>query len=141
MAASMCFYVKQDEIDRMGIVHHSNYPIWFQAARKDFFNKVDLPNAKIRSLGFFLPLSEMKCKYVYPAKYGDEIEIITNITHLSYAKIKFEYQVLNKKTKKILAIGNTAHAWTNKNIKPVNIQKEAPKVFELLKQLVEPNEK
>jgi len=138
MITNTSFSVKNTEIDHMGIVHHSNYPKWFEKGRKDYLNKAGIPNSKIFFLGFFLPLSEMKCKYIIPAKFGDEINLITSIIYLSCVKIKFQYKVLNKKNGKVLAIGNTVHALTNKKIEPLNIQKEAPKIYELLLQLVEP---
>lgn len=28
--------VRYAETDRMGIVHHSNYPIWYEIARNDY---------------------------------------------------------------------------------------------------------
>lgn len=138
MFTSTAFSVKKTEIDHMGIVHHSNYPIWFQLGRKDYFNKVGIPNSKIYSFGLSLPLSELKCKYIFPARYGDEIVLITSIAYMSCVKIKFEYKVLNKKNERVLVTGSTAHAWTNKNIEPINIGKYAPEIYNLLKQLIEP---
>ena len=39
MTTYTSFTVKLTEIDRMGIVHHSNYPIWFETARKRLLKK------------------------------------------------------------------------------------------------------
>ena len=35
------------ETDQMGIVHHSVYPIWYEAARSDFCKKAGLPYSKM----------------------------------------------------------------------------------------------
>ena len=32
--------VRYAETDQMGIVHHSNYPIWYEAGRTDFIKKM-----------------------------------------------------------------------------------------------------
>ena len=34
------FTVRYAETDQMGVAHHSNYPIWFEAGRTDFIRKM-----------------------------------------------------------------------------------------------------
>ncbi|MDF2523162.1 MAG: putative thioesterase [Clostridiales bacterium] len=129
--------VRYAQIDQLGIVHHSNYPIWFEAARNDYFNKAGIPSSKIAALGFFLPLSHLNCEFKSPAKYQNQIVIITNMIDLSYVKLKFEYKILNRINEKIIATGKTVHVWTNRNVEPINIKKAAPEIFRILKQFSE----
>lgn len=131
------FYVKPFEIDKMNIVYHAFYARWFERGRLDYFKKAGIPNLSISRQGFYLPLSEIHCRYKSPAKYGDEISIFTQVTYMSCVKLKFEYKVFNKKTGKILAVGDTVHAWTDKNIMPLNIEKAAPQIYSLLKSFAE----
>ena len=35
--------VRYAETDKMGIVHHSNYPVWFEIARTDFIKALGVP--------------------------------------------------------------------------------------------------
>lgn len=137
MITKTSFNVRYSEIDKMGIVHHSNYPKWFEIGRRDFLHKAGIPNSSINSQGFYLPLSEIECKFKRPAKYGDEILVITGVIFLSCVKVMFEYKVLNKVSGKLLAMGKTVHAWTGRDIKPINIEKAAPQIFTSLKALVE----
>lgn len=137
MVTIISFSVKHSEIDKMGIVHHSNYPLWFEIGRRDYLHKVGIPNSVINSQGFYLPLSELECKFKNPARYGDEIVITTCITYMSCVKIKFEYRALNKASGKTLAAGKTVHAWTGRNIQPLNIEKAAPKIYASLKVFAE----
>ena len=44
--------VNYPETDQMGIVHHSNYPIWFEAARTDFI-KMGMPYSQIEERVFY----------------------------------------------------------------------------------------
>jgi acyl-CoA thioester hydrolase len=78
----------------------------------------------------------MECKYKSPAKFGDEIIIITCITFVSCVKIKFEYKVLNNINGRLLAIGNTVHGWTDIGVNPLSIEKAAPEIYTLLQTLV-----
>ncbi len=131
------FPVLFTEIDRMGIVHHSHYPLWFERSRHDYLRKAGISYSKIAGQGFFLPLSEIECKFKRPAKYGDEIQVITKIVSMSCVETVFEYEVLDKVKGKLLAIGKTVHVWTNRKVEPINMEKEAPDVFGRLKQFFE----
>ncbi len=140
MITRTSFPVRYSEIDRMGIVHHSNYPKWFEIGRGDYMNKAGIPISSVYSQGFYLPLCELDCKFKSPAKYGDEIVVITEITFVSCVKVTFGYKVLHNRTEKLIAVGNTVHAWTDKNIKPLNIEKAAPQIYTSFKALVETGE-
>lgn len=36
------FIARYGETDQMGIIHHSNTPVWFEAGRTDFFKWLEL---------------------------------------------------------------------------------------------------
>ncbi len=133
MITRTSFFVKYSEIDQMGIVHHTYYPKWFEVGRIDYLQKVGIPHSFINNQGFYLPLSQIECKYKSPAKFGDEILVITSISFISCVKVKFNYKVLNKKSGKLLVLGNTIHAWTDRAIKPLNIAIAAPHIYKQLR--------
>lgn len=124
--------VRYAETDQMGIVHHSNYPIWFEAARTDFIRKLGMPYSKMEERGFLLPLIELNCKYKGAAKYEDEILIITRVKELSFTRVTFYYEVFREKDNQLITVGETVHAWTNKSLKPLNIKKHAPDIYSLI---------
>ena len=57
------FTVRYAEADQMGVVHHSNYPVWFEAEQDRFYKKNGLPYSAIEESGAMLPLLELKCTY------------------------------------------------------------------------------
>jgi acyl-CoA thioester hydrolase len=136
MITRTSFLVSLFDVDIMGIVHHTVYPKWFETGRRDFLSKAGIPHSKFNSLGLYLPLSHLECKYKSPTRFGYEISVITCITFVSCVKIIFEYKVLNNITGKLLATGNTVHGWTDINVKPLNIEKTAPEIYALLQELV-----
>jgi acyl-CoA thioester hydrolase len=137
MTREISFPVKITEVDSMGIVHHANYPLWFEAGRRDFLKRSGISLHQMHKSGFYLPLLEMNCLYKKPAKFGDEIHVITKLTYISYVKIKFEYTIMNQTNDKILTTGRTVHAFTDKALKPVNAEKYRPEIYTKLKQQVE----
>lgn len=131
------FIARYAETDQMGIVHHSNYPVWFEAGRTDFFKKVGMPNSKIEVLGILLPLSHMECSFKSPARYEDEIVVKTKIRKMTCARIEFDYQVVCGLDQRLLAVGGTSHAWTDKSLKPLNIEKKLPELCRMLNEALD----
>lgn len=127
--------VRYAEIDQMGIAHHSNYPVWFEIGRTDFFKTIGFPYSVIEEKGLLMPLIEMRCTFKYPARYDDTLSIRTSISHVSHVKIGFEYQVSNKSSGILLAIGETNHGSTDKNLKPLVIEKALPELAIVIKEL------
>ena len=127
------FIARYAETDQMGIVHHSNYTIWFEAGRTDFLSKAGIPNTKIEKRGTLLPLSHMECSFKNPAKYEDEIIVKTKIHKMSCVRIDFHYVIINGHDGRLLAEGTTSHAWTDNKLKPLNIVKKMPDLCERLK--------
>lgn len=139
MAAETKIHIRHSDIDSMGIVHHSVYPLWFEAGRIGFLKGCGILSGMLNTLGLHIPLTELKCSYKRPVKYGDKIMVITRLIYLSYVKIKFGYLVIGKSDGKIRAAGSTTHAWTNGRLEPVNLLKASPEIFARLKQFAEPD--
>lgn len=126
------FTARYGETDQMGIIHHSNYPIWFEAGRTGFFKKIGIWYSKIEETGVLLPLTDLRCSFISPARYEDEIVIKTKPSKLSCVRLTFKYEVLNKDSGMLIAKGETSHAWTNRSLKPINIEKRMPELYEAL---------
>lgn len=132
MQAETKLIARYSETDQMGIIHHSNYAVWFEAGRTDFLKKAGISNKEIKEQGVLLPLYEMNCKFKSPARYEDEIIVKTKLEHIGKVRIVFSYQVLNAKDGSVLTTGETKHAWTNKSLKPVNAQLLIPDIYDVL---------
>lgn len=133
-ASDITITVRYAETDQMGIVHHSNYPVWYEASRTEFIRKIGLPYSKVEEMGAMLPLLELHCKYMGAARYEDEVTIRTSIKTMTPARISFYYEVFINKAGDWILIntGETMHAWTNRQLKPVNLKKFKPEIYELL---------
>ncbi len=124
--------VRYAETDKMGIVHHSNYPIWFEAGRTDFIKQTGISYSEMEAQGVLLPLYEVTSRFKRPAKYEDEITVITRLKQLSRVRLILEYEVVNTQTRELLATGETLHAFTNSALKPLNVEKVIPEIYALL---------
>ena len=131
------FTARYAETDQMGIIHHSNYPKWFEAGRTDFFKKLGVRYSKIEEKGVLLPLIDLKCTFKSPARYEDEILVRTQLIDMSCVRLTFSYEVYKKDEMILIASGETSHAWTDKLLKPVNIQKKMPELYHLLNEALQ----
>ena len=112
------------ETDKMGVIHHSVYPIWFEVGRSDYLNQIGTKCSVMESLGVMTPLVTLDCKYISPTYYEDRVIVLTKVTKLSCAKITFEYIVKNRENNKILVTGSTTHGFVDtKTFKPINVKK------------------
>ena len=128
--------VRYAETDQMGIAHHSNYPIWFEAGRTDFLKSMGMSYSGMEKSGVLLPLYEMHVRFLSPAKYEDEILVQASLQSVSRVRVVFSYQVLRAGDGRPLAAGETVHAFTDKELKPVNAQKAVPFVYSALCQTI-----
>lgn len=126
------FNVRYVETDKMGIVHHSNYYIWFELSRDEFIKSINLNYKELEDMGIMMPLVESSCKYILPAYYGDTIRITTYIKELTAAKLLFYYEVRRNDDDRIIAEGSTTQVFVNNNFKIINLKKNFPKLLEKL---------
>lgn len=127
--------VRYAETDKMGIAHHSVYPIWYEAARTEAIKKIGISYSKMESLGIMTPLAELNCKYLAPANYEDVLSVKVGISKLTPARVIFEYQVYNEENK-LINTGSTMHAFVGKDLKPLNLKKLFPDLYEKMNDLV-----
>lgn len=137
MVSETRLVVRYAETDRMGIVHHSNYPVWYEAGRTDFIKQAGVPYSRMEEGGILLPLIELRCCYKSFSLYEDEIIVRTRIKDMTPTRITFSYEVLRNNEPEPINTGETMHVYTNKDLKPVNLKKHAPEIFQLLYCLME----
>lgn len=130
--------VRYAETDQMGIVHHSVYPIWYEAARTEAIKKIGMTYSTLEKNGIMTPLVELNSKYIFPAEYEDILTIQVDIAKLTPARIVFDYQVYKEGLEKPINTGSTSHAWVGRDLKPINLKKQYPEIFEKMVQLAKP---
>lgn len=127
--------VRYAETDQMGIAHHSNYFVWFEVARTEFIKISGINYQEIETQGVLLPLIKAECEYKFPAKYADDLIIKISVSQYTKVRISFDYQIIKPKDNQIIAIGQTQHAFVDRNLKPLNLQKRHPKIWDKIELL------
>jgi acyl-CoA thioester hydrolase len=107
--------VRYSETDKMGVVYHANYLIWFEIGRTEFcrargFSYRDMEENDDAA---FLVVAESYCRYKAPAYYDDELWVRTHITELRRRSLRFGYEIVRISDGKIIAEGETGHVVTD----------------------------
>ena len=112
------FRVRYAETDQMGVVHHANYLIWMEIGRVELvrqrgFNYKDLED----EAGIFLSVVEVHCRYIYPARYDDEISVQTEVLRANSRLMEFSYDIRTTCADRLLAAGTTKHVWLGRDMR------------------------
>jgi acyl-CoA thioester hydrolase len=97
--------VRYAETDQMGVVYHANYFLYFETARAESIRELGFTYADMEKSGIIMPVVDVHCKYMRPARYDDLLTIKTMLKELPmHHKIEFHHEVYNE-SGELLAIG------------------------------------
>lgn len=85
--------VRYAETDRMGLLHHANYLVYFEQARTELLRQMGLTYRDMEDQGFFLVITNVEVKYRSPAKYDDILNIKTTVARTTPVRIEHTYEV------------------------------------------------
>jgi len=85
--------VRYAETDRMGFLHHSHYPVYFEAGRTELLRQRGISYRDIEDQGFFLVVAKMECKFKKPARYDDLLRLRTIVQRITPVRMEHRYEV------------------------------------------------
>lgn len=104
--------VRYAETDRMDVVYHSNYLVWFETARIQMLDEIGIPYREIEARGLFLPVLTVSAEYKKPARFDDHLEIHLFMKKKPRARIFFDYEVRHNGD--LLATGQSSHGFMDR---------------------------
>lgn len=114
--------VRYAETDQMGVVYYANYYVWMELGRVEY---VRARGVNYRDLeaneGLLLAVIESQCRYLAPARYDDQVAVVTWIEAQNARVVEFAYEIRLAETAKVLAKGSTRHMWLNREWRPANL--------------------
>src|SRR5438045_8219354 len=106
--------VRYSETDKMGVVYHANYLIWFEIGRTEFCRARGFSYREMEENDdAFLVVAESYCRYKAPAYYDDELLVRTHITELRRRSLRFGYEIVRESDGVVIAEGETCHGVTD----------------------------
>ncbi|CAM4117241.1 acyl-CoA thioesterase [Paenibacillus alkaliterrae] len=140
--------VRYQETDQMGVVFHGNYVTWFEVGRTEWIRNAGYDYKTIEKKGLLLPVVDLQCRYILPARYDDTVLVCTRISECSPLRVTFESQVRRvtqtdfhekllssdeQLPGELLVEGGTKHVWVNEQWQPARLNKVIPDLYERLR--------
>jgi acyl-CoA thioester hydrolase len=112
--------VRFAETDAQGVVHNSNYLVWFEVARVEYLERYAGGYQRLRDLGIESFVLESHVRFLAPATFDDRLLVHTRCLAVKGARFRFEYAVEREGT--LLAEGWTVHATVDaQTLRPTRI--------------------
>jgi acyl-CoA thioester hydrolase len=121
--------VRYSETDRMGIVYHAHYLVWFEIGRTEFCRAAGFPYRRMEEDGVLIPVTEAECVYRRSARYDDTLRVRTRIGEAGSRGLSFFYEVFGEAPGRPIAEGRTRHVFTGLDGRPISIPPRVRGVF------------
>lgn len=96
------FHVRYAETDRMGVVHHAVYLVWFEEGRSAYIRARGSSYADIEASGYFLAAGELNAKYKQAARYDQRVTVRTWIGEIRSRALTFQCDIVEAETGAVL---------------------------------------
>lgn len=116
--------VYYNETDQMSRVYHSNYLIWMEEARTEWFKNIGLNYKDIEASGFLLPVRNLSIEYLKGVEYDEKVCIRVFAININRIKVEFQYEFYSEDESTLFARSSSINVFTDKNGTPNRISKE-----------------
>jgi acyl-CoA thioester hydrolase len=123
--------VRYAETDRMGVVYHSNFIIWFEVGRVELLRQMGFRYRDLeRQHDCHIAVVDVRCRYKAPAYYDDELTVRTYLKNVRGSVLHFAYEILRGEDNTLLAEGDTTHIVVNSKMEKISLPAEFQGAFE-----------
>ncbi len=113
--------VRYVECDAMGYVHHSHFLTYFEMGRTELLRRGGISYRELEARGFFFVVVKISASYKRPARYDDELELLTRITNQTRVRIDHGYALYHADSRRLLCEAASTIACVDRDGKVVAI--------------------
>ena len=85
--------VRYFETDRMGLLHHANYLVYFEQGRIELLRSLGLNYKDLEDQGFLMVVVRFQVRYRSPARCDDVLTLKTTVVRTTPVKIEHRYEL------------------------------------------------
>lgn len=97
--------VRYGETDQMGFVYYGVYAQYYEVGRVEAMRSLGFSYKEMEEAGVLMPVINLNIHYKKPAKYDDEVRIVTTVKEIPSLRITFHYECYNQSDELL----NTGH--------------------------------
>ena len=113
LSGEVSIRVRYAETDRMGLLHHANYLVYFEQGRTELLRSRGLTYKELEDRGFLLVLTKVEVRYRSPARYDDLLTLKTSVVRTTAVRIDHRYVLFRDGT--LLAEGSSTLACVDRD--------------------------
>ena len=102
--------VRYGETDQMGYMYYGNYAEFYEVGRVEMLRSLGMTYRSMEESGIIMPVLELRCKYIKPALYDQEITVKVIIDKMPALRIHFRYELYNE-GQELINLGETTLAF------------------------------
>ncbi len=122
--------VRYAETDKMGVVYHANFVIWFEVGRVELLRQLGFEYKSMeKEDNCHIPVVDLRVRFKAPALYDDEIVVRTRLANARTALLHFTYEVMRASDGTLLATGETTHIIVDDNFQRRSLPEKYMKAF------------
>ncbi len=99
--------VRYRECDPMGVVYHTHYLDYFEAARTEGLRSLGIAYRELEASGIIMPVVEARVHYHRPARYDDLLDVEARFAQVPEVRVPIDYAVRRAGEDDLLAEGPT----------------------------------
>lgn len=97
--------VRYRECDPMGVVYHTHYLDYFEAARTEALRALGLAYRALEAQGVIMPVVEASVRYRRPARYDDLLRVAVAFDEVPHVRVPTRYAVRRDDADEVLVEG------------------------------------
>jgi acyl-CoA thioester hydrolase len=109
--------VRYAETDKMGVVYHAHYVVWFEVGRTEYCRAAGVPYRAMEEAGVLILVTGLECRYRKPARYDDALTVRASMPELGSRGCSFDYEIV-RGTDEVLCDGSTRHVFADLSGRP-----------------------
>jgi acyl-CoA thioester hydrolase len=108
--------VRYGEVDRMGVVYHAHYLVYFEQGRTELLRSLGGTYRELEDGGTRLVVVETGVRHHRSAGYDDLLQVATRLSDIRGVRMRFDYEV--HRSRELVASGFTVLAATDDTGRP-----------------------
>lgn len=86
--------VYYEDTDLAGIVYYANYLKFIERARSEWLRQIGVDQVALKAQGIVFAVRQIQADYLSPARFDDELVVVSSLHALSPARVVLDQQVL-----------------------------------------------
>jgi acyl-CoA thioester hydrolase len=109
-----------------GVVYYANYLNFLEEARTEYFAQKNASIKHLADSGVMFVVSRQEIDYKFPAVYGDDLDIQTQVGQITGVRVEFLHEIYNQNQRLIIK-AKTILVCVDKTLKPQAIPEDLRK--------------